>query len=96
MKGEEVINMNITPGNQTSEFYVTLITMVVGILVSKGVIEPSQASILTQQFVVIVGGIMTIVPAIIYIINRTWLKSKVLKAPPVASTPDSGTPITTP
>lgn len=65
-------------GYQTSEFYITIITMVVGILVSAGVVVPSHANELITAITTLVGGVVTLVPVIVYIINRTWLKSKAL------------------
>jgi multisubunit Na+/H+ antiporter MnhG subunit len=65
-------------GYQTSEFYITIVTMIVGILVSAGVVVPSHANDLVNAITTLVGGVVTLTPVIVYIINRTWLKSKVL------------------
>ena len=65
------------PGYQTSEFYMTIASIVIGVLVSAGVVDPIKANVLVSAVTTLIGGIITLVPVVVYIINRTWLKSKV-------------------
>ncbi len=71
--------MNIKPGYQSTEFYVTLISQAVGILALTGVVIPDQAGELVKAIVTIAGAVISIIPAATYIYNRTWLKSKTIK-----------------
>ena len=66
----------MTQGYKTTEFWITIISIIVGLLVSTGVIDPNKSSQLTSSISALVGGIVTLAPAITYIINRTWLKSQ--------------------
>ena len=67
---------NVKTGFQSSEFYVTIATTIIGVLSMAGLIEPGQHNQLVQTVSQIIGGIMTLVPAIVYIWQRTWLKSR--------------------
>lgn len=69
--------MELKPGYQSTEFYVTLISQAIGILALTGVVIPNQAGELAKAVVTIVGALISIVPAVVYIFNRTWLKSKI-------------------
>jgi len=73
-------NTTVQPGYKSTEFYVTLISEVVGILSMTGVVAPGQGDHLTQALTAIIGGVITIVPAVIYIYQRTWLKSQAMTA----------------
>lgn len=70
--------MNIKSGVQTSEFWVTLITSIIGLLVMTGIVSPNESNNLVQSLTAIVGGIIMIAPAVTYIFGRTWLKRKAL------------------
>lgn len=61
-------------GFTTSEFYVTLASTVVSLLVMAGVIEPANASQLTDLVVQAIGGIVALGSVIAYILSRTELK----------------------
>ena len=69
--------MELKPGYQSTEFYVTLISQAIGILSLTGAVIPNQVGELTKAVITIIGAIISIVPAVVYIFNRTWLKSKV-------------------
>ncbi len=73
--------MELKPGYQSTEFYVTLVSQAIGILALTGVVIPNQAGELTKSIATIIGAIISIVPAVVYIYNRTWLKSKTLTNP---------------
>ena len=68
----------ITPGVKTSEFYVTILSQVIGLLSLTGIIIPAQSAELIKAITSIVGAVVMIVPAIAYVVGRTWLKSKAL------------------
>ncbi|HZE86983.1 MAG TPA: hypothetical protein VE090_02130 [Methylomirabilota bacterium] len=65
--------MNIKSGYRTTEFWITLATQVIGIFTIAGVIGQDQS---TQLAKAISDIIIILAPAVIYIYNRTWLKSK--------------------
>ncbi|MCL4389831.1 MAG: hypothetical protein M1484_04500 [Patescibacteria group bacterium] len=69
--------MELKPGYQSTEFYVTLISQAIGILALTGVVIPDQIGELSKAIITIIGALISIVPAVVYIFNRTWLKSKV-------------------
>lgn len=66
------------PGWKTSEFWLTLITQILGILQLAGVLKAEEAGPLSQGTGQIIGGLMTIGPPIGYAISRGIAK---LKAP---------------
>jgi len=68
--------MNIKSGYRTTEFWITLATQVIGIFTIAGVIGQDQS---TQLVKAISDIIIILAPAVIYIYNRTWLKSKTVK-----------------
>jgi len=62
-------------GYKTTEFWVTLVTSIVGLLVLLGIITPDKSTeivTLTQQ---IIASVMIIVPQIGYILSRGKAKS---------------------
>jgi hypothetical protein len=65
-------------GYKSTEFYTTLISTVVGLAVLAGFIKPEESSLFTNALVTIIGGLLTLIPPLVYIINRTWLKSKTI------------------
>ncbi len=64
------------PGYKTTEFWVTLVAQLIGVLTAMGLVSPAHSTELTNSLNTIVGSILTIVPALVYIFNRTWLKTK--------------------
>ena len=72
---------NLKPGVNTSEFWITLSTTIVGILVMVGVVSPSESNNFNQALTAVIGGIIMVIPAIVYIVNRSWLKSKAMNLP---------------
>ena len=66
------------PGWKTTEFWLTLITQILGLLQLTGVIKPEEAGPLSQGTGQIIGGLMTVGPAIGYAVSRGIAK---LKAP---------------
>ena len=61
-------------GWKTTEFWKTLVTALSGIAIAFGVISPEGAEALNIAIGQIVGGIMAIVPVVIYTIQRTKAK----------------------
>jgi hypothetical protein len=70
----------ITPGSETSEHRLAIITMGVGLVISVGVslgwINPGEQQHLAESIMAVIGGVLMIVPAVTYIVGRTWLKAK--------------------
>ena len=67
--------MGLKSGWKTTEFWVSIITSMVGILVTLGLFTPDNASSLIQSISMIVGGIVTSVPIVGYAISRGKAKS---------------------
>lgn len=66
-------------GLKTSEFYVTLVSTIVSLLVMAGVVEPAYQSELTDLVVQAVGGIVALGSVIAYLLSRTELKKEELR-----------------
>jgi fumarate reductase subunit D len=68
------------PGVKTSEFYLTVVFALIGVLVALGVISQEQAETLSAAIVQAVtagaGLIVAVLPIWKYIDSRTKLKSK--------------------
>lgn len=75
----------VKPGVKSSEFYVTLVNGVVGLLIMTGVVTTDQGDTLGQAIVAVIGGLMIIIPTSIYIWSRLVLKKEVV--PPAVTTP---------
>jgi hypothetical protein len=69
----------IKPGTKTTEFWVTIGTVVVGLLATTGIISPGGNDELIKALTTIIGGVATIVPAALYIYSRFHLKKEAMK-----------------
>jgi len=58
------------PGIKTSEFWVTVIISILGVLVALGVITPEQKDTLAQSIQQIAGAVMAAAPVIGYALSR--------------------------
>lgn len=68
--------MEITKGNTTSEYKVTLIAQLVGmVLVSVGLVDPLDVDELSRHIMLILGSLGTIFTSIMYIYSRTMVKT---------------------
>ncbi len=61
------------PGIRTTEFWTTLLSMVVGIMTMLGVFTPTESSQMITGMGQIVGGIFIVVPVVGYV----WARAKV-------------------
>lgn len=89
------MNDPLKPGVKTSEFWVMIVTQVLGLLVLSGHLSASTAADLTQPITNIIGGVLMIVTAVAYIYSRTKIKSEVIKSSVVTDVP-AETPTVTP
>lgn len=64
----------LTPGIQTTEFWVTAIKGVVGLLTMAGVIAPAAHDTMLATIGQIVGAAVAIESGVSYLWSRTWLK----------------------
>lgn len=71
--------MNNKTGFKTSEFWVTLIPLVVSLLITTGVISPADATQTTEMVTEVVAGIIAGVSLVSYIVSRTSLKKEELR-----------------
>ncbi len=71
------------PGKKTSEFYVTMITLLISVLGMFGIVKPAMQAELTNNLIVVVTAVVTMIggvgTAISYIVGRSWLKAKTAK-----------------
>lgn len=77
-------NTQPRPGIKTSEFYLTIVSSVVGMLVTLGYVTPQEADQLVQAIVTVIGGVLTVVTMGLYIYGRFKLKQQQTK---VGTTP---------
>lgn len=70
----ETNQQNLKPGYKTSEFWITLLTTVAGILVATGHLTPIQADEFVQAVISVVGGATTIAATVAYLYGRMELK----------------------
>ena len=71
----------------TSEFTLTIVKVIVGMLVMGGVVAPAHQDDVTSAFTTIAGAIIMLLPAVSYILGRTWLKAKVAQPGPTSTVP---------
>jgi len=82
-----------TPGYQTTEFWQSFITSVIGLLIEMGIIHSTNSDLLVQALTNIAGALLIIVPNALYILGRNKLKSQVLlTATPVLHVTTTTTP----
>lgn len=77
---------DMKPGVKTTEFWMTMIIQVLGILVMTGTVSPEQSKViqgaagqfpgLLEQMNVLVGGVMSLVSGVFYAFGRSKVKSK--------------------
>ena len=71
--------MQPKPGVKSSEFYLTVVTSLTGLLVSLGYLQPEDADVFASGIISIIGGFMVVVPVAMYTVERLKLKREVLK-----------------
>lgn len=81
--------VNQKSGFKTSEFYVTVVSAISGLLIMLGYLSPQQADAFVQAVVAVIGGVMVVASTIVYIVGRIKVKQQVVKT----STLTSSTPI---
>ena len=74
----------IQPGWKTSEFWISSVATLIGVLASVGVIAPDQVSVLNTEVGQIVGGIVAVIAIVQYIRSRTAVKVAGIKSGQVA------------
>jgi lipopolysaccharide export LptBFGC system permease protein LptF len=65
--------MNIKPGIKTSEFWLTLLTLVLSALAGLGVIGTTQADELQGILTPLVAAVL---PVVVYVAGRAYVKSR--------------------
>jgi hypothetical protein len=69
-----------TPGWKTSEFYMTLVTQIVGILALTGILTPEDSRVVVEHGNRLIEGVFGLfasaVPAAAYIYGRAKVKSR--------------------
>lgn len=69
---------NIKSGFKSSEFYLTLAQSITGIFVMMGFLSPQEADNFVQALVSVIGGLMIIVPTVVYLYGRIALKKEIV------------------
>lgn len=65
-------------GVTTTEFWVTILGNVAGILVATGVLQPQEGTEITKSVSAIVGGVISLITILKYISTRTDLKAQAM------------------
>ena len=73
MKTDPVYKV-VRPGWQTTEFYVTIVASISGILLALGYLDQPSADALVESVKALSGGIITIVSVVAYIWSRKKAK----------------------
>lgn len=68
--------MELKPGWQTTEFWVTLVVQLVGLFAALGYVTPDQSSALSQAAVQIGGAVSMVAAAFGYSLSRGIAKKK--------------------
>lgn len=63
-------------GTKTSEFYITIAVTIIGLLAMFGVVKPDSQQQLVDSTTQIVNAVVAVAPVVVYIIGRSWMKSK--------------------
>lgn len=66
-------------GFLSSEFYLTLAQSITGIFVILGYLTPKQADDFIKAVVSVIGGLMIIVPTVVYLVGRVALKKDAIE-----------------
>ena len=66
----------IKPGIKTTEFWFSFLTALGGIAVVSGYLSDKQVSDLIGGIESVVGGLVAIIPVIVYVWSRVRIKSK--------------------
>ena len=61
----------VKPGYKTTEFWLSLLAMLTGAVIASGIVDPAGSTMTAK----IVGGIMSLLGALGYTVQRTSLKS---------------------
>lgn len=73
-----------TPGPQTSEFKITVVTMVISALAALlGVVDPTSLPQWVQAIVTILGSLGVVLPPMVYSLGRSQVKAAALTAAPL-------------
>lgn len=71
--------MKIKPGIQTTEFYVTMLPVVISGLMFTGIIEPNDTDYVISLVKDIIAGVVALFSIISYVLSRSHLKREVLR-----------------
>ena len=69
----------IKSGFKSSEFYLTLAQSITGIFVMLGYLSPEQSDQFVQALVSVIGGLMIVVPTVVYLFGRIALKKETMQ-----------------
>ena len=72
-------NTEIKPGWKTSEFYVTISTSLIGILIAFNVVDTESGTQMMNLLEKIIGGLMALISVSSYTFSRAKVKSSTKK-----------------
>ena len=89
----------MTPSYQTGEYWISVVTSIVGLLTTMGYMTVDEADHLTKAITALAGAAVTIASTVAYVVTRVQLKQRVVDALADASVIPhpavSGDPVTT-
>ena len=68
------------PGYKTSEFWLTLVSVVVGGAIGLGFLPSAEGEQLQSGLTAVITGVFTIIPIAVYIWNRATVKKATVQA----------------
>ena len=69
----------MSSGLKSTEFYLTISSLIVGLLTMTGLLSPEKSGEVTELIVQAIGGIVALGTLISYILSRTQLKETQMK-----------------
>jgi len=68
------------PGFKTSEFWLTVIAQLLGVLALTGVVTPEQVTEFNKLAVQVIGGCIQLVTLVAYIMGRSKVKTSAVES----------------
>jgi len=85
--------MGIKPGWETTEFWATVFTQFVGVLLTLGIMSPAAATAATAQASTVGGILLMLVSGVAYVASRTLVKHQAVRLAPLPAYATQSAPV---
>ena len=72
--------MDIKSGYMSSEFWISILGNIIGLLVITGIITPANGTEYTKELSIIIGAVINLITTLGYTASRTTIKINSIKA----------------